>query len=111
MQELKSGSLTNKYTRVFHEDEADMPNHPDIASRPETISKLLDNNESQIGVIIGRASAIREKVAGSDYSQCTKSNAPTEAYPGIPGIYRQILENTKLLADLYEIVLDIDSKL
>ncbi len=60
------------------------------ASRPETISELLENNESQIMAIIGRASAIREKVAGSDYSQCTKSNAPTEAYPGIPGIYRHL---------------------
>ena len=80
-------------------------------SRPETISELLENNKSQIMAIIGRASAIREKVAGSDYSQCTESNAPTEAYPGIPGIHRQVLENTKLLSDLYEIVLDIDSKL
>ena len=37
MQELKSGLLTNKYTRVFHEDEADMkfnaPHHCEIVDR------------------------------------------------------------------------------
>lgn len=80
-------------------------------SKPETISELLENNESQIRAIIGIASAIREKVMGSDYVSFGKSSSPTEAYPGIPCVYNQIQDNTKLLADLYEIVLDIDSKL
>lgn len=81
------------------------------ASRPETISEFLENNESQIMAIIGTAAAIREKVMGSDYVSCSKSNFPTESYPRIRCVYNQIQDNTKLLADLYEIVLDIDSKL
>lgn len=49
MQELKSGLLTNKYTRVFHEEKADMkfnaPHHFLVYSR---------GNDSQLPGIVGK---------------------------------------------------------
>ena len=78
--------------------------------RTENLTEVLENSRKQIVAITDQAKAIKRKIDGDTPTGegCSNKN---EKYPGIPGLYRQALENANLLAELYEIILTIDSRL
>lgn len=78
--------------------------------RPETLTELLENNGKQIYVMIDRANCIKDKIVGISPA-CCDPNSKREGHNGIVGVYRQAQENTEILAQLYEILLQIDSQL
>ena len=78
--------------------------------RTETLTELLENNGKQIYVMIDRANCIKEKIVGTSPA-CCDPNSKREGHNGIVGVYRQAQENTEILAQLYEILLQIDSQL
>lgn len=78
--------------------------------RKETLTEMLLNNEKQINAMIKNAMEIKAKIEGTALRNCGDGEKQ-EGYPGIPGLYKQVLDNTNLLAELYEIILTIDSRL
>ena len=83
----------------------------DKCDRTENLTEVLENSRKQIVAITDQAKAIKRKIDGDPPAiegYCSDKN---EKYPGIPGLYRQALDNTNLLAELYEIILTIDSRL
>ena len=81
-----------------------------VAARAENLTEVLENNRKQIVAITDQAKSIKRKIDG-DPPAIEGYSDKKEKYPGIPGLYRQAQENTEILAQLYEILLQIDSQL
>ena len=79
----------------------------------EPLSEMLENNEKQIHAITERANAIKLRIEGYTPSSIgfTQPCDPCLANLAVPGLYKQAYDNTNLLAELYEIILTIDSRL
>ena len=79
----------------------------------EPLTEMLENNEKQIHAITERANAIKLRIEGYTPSStgCAQLCDPCPANPSVLGLYKQTLNNTNLLAELYEIILTIDSRL
>jgi hypothetical protein len=79
----------------------------------ESLTEMLENNEKQIHAITERANAIKLRIEGYTPSStgCAQPCDPCPANLAVPGLYKQAYDNTNLLAELYEIILTIDSRL
>ena len=83
----------------------------DKCDRTENLTEVLENSRKQIIAITDQAKAIKRKIDGDPPAIEGYCNDKNEKYPGIPGLCRQAMDNTDLLAELYEIILTIDSRL
>ena len=79
-------------------------------ARTENLTEVLENSRKQIVAMTDLAKAIVRKIDG-DKPASEGSCEENAKYPGIPGLYKQAIDNTNLLAELYEIILTIDSRL